>query len=92
MDFYVGLPMRWGQKPLPKKVTDPNLKYARVVKEHQSKTISTSFIETRPCGRNGTFRKDNKRQTRRTKRFAAAMSFKKNRTSRCLCNISKKHI
>lgn len=80
-----------GRKPLPRKVADPDLKYAQVVKERENgkvvdistrivlgdelevleilensercKTISTSFVESR----NGAFRKDNKRQTRKTK-------------------------
>lgn len=80
-----------GRKPLPKKVIDPNLKYAQVVKERQNgkivsistrivlgdelqileildnsercQTVSTSFVESR----NGAYRKDNKRQTRKTK-------------------------
>ncbi len=80
-----------GRRPLPKKVIDPDLKYAQVVKERQNgkvvnistrivlgdelqildildnsercTTISTSFVESR----NGSFRKDNKRQTRKTK-------------------------
>jgi hypothetical protein len=80
-----------GRKPLPRKVVDPDLKYAQVVKERENgkvvsistrivlgdelevleilersgrcKTISTSFVESR----NGAFRKDNKRQTRKTK-------------------------
>ena len=80
-----------GRRPLPRKVADPGLKYAQVVKERENgkvvnistrivlgdelevleilensercKTISTSFVESR----NGAFRKDNKRQTRKTK-------------------------
>jgi hypothetical protein len=40
-------------------------------KSPRCKTISTSFIESR----NGAFGKDCKRLTRKTKRFAAAMSF-----------------
>jgi hypothetical protein len=80
-----------GRKPLPKKVIDPHLKYAQVVKERQDgkitnistrivlgdelqilqiidqsercKTISTAFVESR----NGAYRKDNKRLTRKTK-------------------------
>jgi hypothetical protein len=80
-----------GRKPHPKRVVDPKLKYAQLIKQREggkvvhistrivlgdeleildiletsscSSTISTSFVETR----NGAFRKDNKRQTRKTK-------------------------
>ena len=80
-----------GRKPHPKRVVDPKLKYAQLIKHREggkviktstrivlgdeleileildasscSSTISTSFVESR----NGAFRKDNKRQTRKTK-------------------------
>lgn len=105
-----------GRKPLPKKVIDPDLKYAQIVKERQNgkvvsistrimlgnelqileildksercKTISTSFVESR----NGAYRKDNKRQTRKTNRTADAVSFKKDRASRCSRNIFEKYL
>ena len=80
-----------GRKPHPKRVVDPKLKYAQLIKHREagkvvnistrimlgdeleiveildasmcSSAISTSFVESR----NGAFRKDNKRQTRKTK-------------------------